>query len=94
MLELDQRFFCKDALKKLKSEQDDFTPKDLVSCLMHIFTHNSFKKEDEDGEDNNIEKITKLNTDQSKSSLQIECEITPNQLSPSYIAGICLLDLI
>lgn len=40
MLDLDEHYFCKDALKKMTQEKEEYSAKDVISCLMHIFTHN------------------------------------------------------
>lgn len=69
-----------------------YAPRDILACLLHIFTLNTADPREYDGETD--PSITKLNTVQTSQQFEIPIKMTCNQLSPSFIAGICILDLV
>lgn len=71
----------------------NYTATDVLSCLLHIFSYNSSelpKAEDDQAEN----QIKKFNDEQVKQDFEIPISVEQNQLSPSFIAGICIMDII
>lgn len=87
MLDLDSQYLCDAALADFLAKQEyQNRPKHILQILSKIFCNNSVEG-DAEGE------ITKLASSQTAVQHSIGVDLVPNQLSASFIAGLCLLDL-
>ena len=89
-----------------EAQLEKILPHDIMRVLLNIFKNNELKEEqpeeyedDRDSQDSKVWlKQSKLadsdNKDYQKVCFKIDVTTTNNRLSLSYVAGICLMDLV
>lgn len=79
-------------MEDMQANIKTYAPKDILASLLHIFTLNTAEPKEIDGETD--ASIVKFNKEQTTQQFEIPVNVTANRLSPSFVAGICILDLV